>query len=102
MWGQEAEWWVLEAVLCSVAPAVSDSVTPWTVTCQATLSMGVSRCEYGSGWACPPPGDPPNPGTESTFLMPPALAGRVFTTVGTWEALLEAKRGEWEVSVQWV
>ena len=30
-------------------PVVFDSVTPWTVACQATLPMEFSRPEYGSG-----------------------------------------------------
>ena len=38
--------------------------TPWTVACQATLSMGFSRQEYWSGFPCPPRGDLPNPGIE--------------------------------------
>ena len=33
-----------------------------------------------------PPGALPNPGTEPTFLMSPALAGGFFTTSTTWEA----------------
>jgi len=43
---------------------MSDSVTPWTVACQASLSMGFSRQEYWSGLPCPPPGDLPNPGIK--------------------------------------
>ena len=39
-------------------------VTPWTVACQAPLSMGFSRWKHWSGLPCPPPGDPPNPKTE--------------------------------------
>ena len=39
-------------------------VTPWTVACQAPLSMGFSRQEYWSGLPFPPPGDLPDPGTE--------------------------------------
>ena len=31
-------------------------VTPWTVNCQASLSMGLSRQEYWSGSPFPPPG----------------------------------------------
>ena len=42
---------------------------PWTVACQAPLSMGFSRQEYWSGLPCPPPGDLPNPGTEPRSLM---------------------------------
>ena len=30
--------------------------TPWTIACQAPLSMGFSRPEYWSGLPCPPPG----------------------------------------------
>ena len=44
--------------------------TPWTVACQAPLSMGFSRQEYLSGLPCPPPGDLPNPGIKPRF---PAL-----------------------------
>ena len=39
-------------------------VTPWTIACQASLSMRFSRQEYWSGLPCPPPGDLPNPGVE--------------------------------------
>ena len=39
-------------------------VTPWTVACQAPLSMGFSRQEYWSGLTFPSPGDLPNPGNE--------------------------------------
>ena len=48
--------------------------TPWTAAHQAPLSMGVSRQEYWSGLPCPPAGDLPDPGAESTSLMSPALA----------------------------
>ena len=43
---------------------MSDSATPWTVTCQAPLSMEFSRPEYWSGLTFPSPGDLPNPGIE--------------------------------------
>ena len=36
----------------------------------------------------PPPGDLPDPGTEPTSLIFPALAGGIFTTSTTWEAKL--------------
>ena len=39
-------------------------VTPWTIACQAPLSMGFSRQEYWSGLPFPSPGDLPNPGIE--------------------------------------
>ena len=44
---------------------MSDSATPWTVTCHTPLSMGFSRQEYWSGLLCPPRGDLPDPGMES-------------------------------------
>ena len=47
--------------------------TPWTVACQAPLSMGFSRQEYWSGVPCPSPGDLPNPRTESMFPVVSAL-----------------------------
>ena len=54
---------------------MSDSfVTPWTVACQAPLSMGFPRQEYWSGLPCPSPGDLSNPGIEPTS----ALAGGFF------------------------
>ena len=42
----------------------------------ASLSMGISRQKYWSGWLFPSPGDLPNPGTDLTF---PALADGFFT-----------------------
>ena len=61
--------------------------TPWTVACQAPLSIGFSRQEYWSELPFSPPGDFPNPGIEPTPLMSPALAGGFFTTSATWEVL---------------
>ena len=57
--------------------------TPWTVACQAPLSIGFSRQEYWSGIPCPPPGGLPNPGIELMSLKSPALAGGFFTTGAT-------------------
>ena len=64
-------------------------MTPWTIACQAPLSIGFSRQEYWSGLPCPPPGDLPKPGTEpvsrnclqeaSLPLEPPEnIAGRIM------------------------
>ena len=39
--------------------------TPWTIACQAPLSMGFSRQEHWSGLPFPSPGDLPNPGIKS-------------------------------------
>ena len=51
-------------------------VTPWTIACQAPLSMGFSRQEYWSGLTFPSPGDLPNPGNEprSPALQADALS----------------------------
>ena len=38
--------------------------TPWTVACQATLSMGFSRQEYWRGLPFPSPGDLPDLGIK--------------------------------------
>jgi len=55
---------------------ISDTfATPWTVACQASLSMGFPRQNYWSGLSFPSPGYLPDPRIES-----PALAGRFFTT----------------------
>ena len=74
-------------LLLSCFSRVRLCVTPWTVTRQAPLSMGFSRQEYWSGVQCSPPGDLPDPGIKPAFLMSPALAGRLFATNATWEAL---------------
>ena len=50
---------------------------PWTVACQAPLSVGFCRQEYWSGLPFPPPGDLPEPGIEPASS---ALAGKFFTT----------------------
>ena len=39
-------------------------MAPWTVACQAPLSMGFSRQEYWSELPIPSPGDLPDPGVE--------------------------------------
>ena len=54
--------------------------TPQTVVYQAPLSKGFFRQEYWSGLPCPPPGDPPDPGTEPFSPASPALTGGVPTT----------------------
>ena len=73
--------------VCQVTLVLSDSVIPWTVTLQASMSMGFSRQECWSGLPCPPSEDLPNPGIEPAFPVSPALAGGLFTASTTWEAL---------------
>ena len=60
--------------------------TLWTVVLQAPLSMEFSMQEHWSRLPCPPPGNLPDPGTESASLMSLALAGGFFTTSNPWEA----------------
>ena len=50
---------------------------PWTIACQAPLSMGFPRKEYWSGLPFPSRGDLPNPEIKP---VSPALAGGFFTT----------------------
>ena len=59
---------------------MSDSSTPWTMTCQTTLSMEFFRQEYWSVLPFPSPGNLPGPGIELTSVSP-ALVGEFFTTV---------------------
>ena len=56
---------------------------PWTVVCQAPLSMKISRQEYWSELSFSPPGDFHDPKIEPES---PALAGRFFTaeSSGKW------------------
>ena len=58
-------------------------LTPWTVACHVSLSIGFSRQEYWSMLPCPPAGDLPDPGVEPVSLVYPALAGGFFTISDT-------------------
>ena len=51
--------------------------SPWTVACQAPLSMGFSRQEYWSGLPFPSSGNLPDPGIEP---MSPALQADCLPT----------------------
>jgi len=54
--------------------------TPWTVACQAPLSMGFPGQEYWSELPFLSPGDLSDPGIKP---MSPALAGGFFSTEPT-------------------
>ena len=56
---------------CLIAKSCPTLLTPWTVVCQAPLSLGFASQEYWSGLPFPSPGDLPDPGVE---LGSPALA----------------------------
>ena len=69
----------LKSYLCVLAQSCQ-TVIPWTVACQAPLSMEFSRQEYWNELSFSTPINLPNLGTEHTS---PALAGRFATTVAT-------------------
>ena len=86
------EWSSLKRALkarvgvCSVALVTSDSETPWTVACQASLSMGFPRQEYWSGLPFPPPGDLSNPGIDPASPVAPAFGRSILFHWATKEA----------------
>ena len=47
---------------CLVAKLCPTLATPWTITCQALLSMGFSRQEYWNALPFPSPEHLPDPG----------------------------------------
>ena len=59
--------------MCPVLSCVWLFATPWSVACQAPLSLGFLRKEYRSGLPFPPPRDLPDPGIQSMSLAYPAL-----------------------------
>ena len=69
--------------------------TPWTVACEASLSMGFSRQEYWSGLPRPPPGDLPKPEIEPVSLTSPALAAAYCRSVSphSWCGHLKGREG---------
>ena len=70
---------------------MSDSfVTPWTIACQAPLSMGFPRQEYWSRLPFPFSGDLPDPEIKPAS---PALAGEFFTT----EPLRKPLKNGWKL-----
>ena len=55
--------------------------TPWTVDCQVSLLMGISKQEHWSMLPCSPPEDLPNPGIEPVSLTSPVLSSVQFSSV---------------------
>ena len=53
---------------CLVAKSCPTLCDPWTITCQAPLSMGFPRQEYWNGLLFPSPGDLPDPGIKPGSL----------------------------------
>ena len=62
-------------------------VSPWTVVCQAPLSMRFSRQENWSALPFPSSKDLPDPGIRTMSPVSPVLASGFFTTNATWKAL---------------
>ena len=54
----------MRACVLSRFSGVRLCATPWTIDCQAPLSMGFSRHEYWRGLPFPSQGDLPDPGIE--------------------------------------
>ena len=70
--------------LVTLSPSVvSDSATPWTVACQAPLSMGFSRRECWSGLPFPSPGiEPTTPALqEDSLFSEPSEQSAKFSAV---------------------
>ena len=76
----------VHACMLSHFSCVQLFATLWTLACQASLPLRLSREEYWSGLPCPSPGTLPYPGIESVSLISPALTGKFFTTSAPWEA----------------
>ena len=74
-----------------VAKLCPTLATPWTVACQAPLSMGFSRQQYWSGSPFPSPGDLPDPGIEPRAPALQAdsllteLQGKIKNTIYMWQ-----------------
>ena len=68
-----------------VAKSCLTLVTPWTLACQAPLSMGLSRQEYWRGLLFSSSGDLPDPGIKPR--SPACTTGKFFTSWATREAL---------------
>ena len=67
--------------MCAVLSRVWFFVTPWTVACQAALSMGFSRQEYWSGQPIPSPGNLPYLGIETVS----SIGRRILYCWAIWE-----------------
>ena len=94
------EFWSLpiDCVCVHVYCHVQLFVVPWTIARQAPLSTGFPRQKYWSGLPFPSPGDLLDSGIKLTSLVPPALAGRFFTSWATGEAF-NYESTSWETSV---
>ena len=74
---------------CLVAKSCLNLATPWAVTCQAPLFMGLPKQEYWSELPFLSPRDLPDPGIKPAS---PALAGGFFITEPPGKPILELKK----------
>ena len=65
----------LRGVRAQLLSQVQIFVTPWTIACQAPLSVEFPRQEHWSGWLFPSAGDLPHLEVKA---VSPALAGGFF------------------------
>ena len=75
--------------------------TPWTVACQAPLSMGFSRQEHWSRLPFPSPGDLPDPGIEPGS---PTLEAGALTSEPPGKPNMAKDTNNWQIYVMriWV
>ena len=72
--------------------------TPWTVACQAPLSMEFFQARILELVAFPTPGDLPDPGMKPAPPVSSALAGGFFTTAPPGKPLLTSTLHMWDFS----
>ena len=91
--------------LSLVAKACPTLATPWTIACQAPLSMGFSRQEYWSGLPFPSPGDFPDPRIQpgsaalQADYLPTELWGKPNAYLDYIKSLLQCRKWKWS---RWV
>ena len=81
----------LPCLLPHVLSCVRLFVTPWSIACQAPLSMEFSRQEYWSELLFPSPGDLLDSGIQPMSLASPALEGGALPLFPTWKGPLSAQ-----------
>ena len=64
---------IVRVCMLSHFSGVQIFVTPWTIACQAPLSMGFSRQEYWNGLPYPPPGHLSDPRIKPVSSVAPEL-----------------------------
>ena len=77
---------VLVAQSCPTLLTLDSRVTPWTVACQAPLSMGILQARILERAAMPSSRGSSWPKVWTRALMSPTLAGGLFSSSATMEA----------------